>query len=102
MGLYAKAEKCEFHLDSVEYLGYVLSPSGLTMSDTNVKYGAEQEQSGRELSRITLEWMGFDNKMGNNLGLSSCAVPQSTVVCMVVYFRRTELLSGVSERSGIY
>jgi len=35
--LYAKAEKCEFHLDSVEYLGYVLSPSGLTMSDTKVK-----------------------------------------------------------------
>jgi len=36
-GLYAKAEKCEFHSDSVEYLGYVLSPSGLTMSDTKVK-----------------------------------------------------------------
>ena len=37
VGLYAKAEKCEFHSDSVEYLGYVLSPSGLTMSDTKVK-----------------------------------------------------------------
>jgi len=36
-GLYAKAEKCEFHLDSVEYLGYVLSLSGLTMSDAKVK-----------------------------------------------------------------
>jgi len=36
-GLYAKAEKYEFHSDSVEYLGYVLSPSGLTMSDTKVK-----------------------------------------------------------------
>ena len=36
-GLYAKAEKCEFHLDSIEYLGYVLSPSGLTMSDAKVK-----------------------------------------------------------------
>jgi len=35
--LYAKAEKCEFHSDSVEYLGYVLSPSGLTMSDAKVK-----------------------------------------------------------------
>jgi len=99
--LYTKAEKCEFHLDSVEYLGYVLSPSGLTMSDANVKYGVEQEQSRPELSGITPEWMGFDNKMGNNLGLSSCAVPRSTVVCVVAYFRRTELLSGVSERSGI-
>ena len=35
--LYAKAEKCEFHLDSIEYLGYVLSLSGLTMSDAKVK-----------------------------------------------------------------
>jgi len=32
-----KVEKCEFHSDSIEYLGYVLSPSGLTISDTKVK-----------------------------------------------------------------
>ena len=32
-GLYAKAEKYEFHSESVEYLRYILSPSGLTMSD---------------------------------------------------------------------
>ena len=25
-GLYAKAEKCEFYSESVEYLGYILSP----------------------------------------------------------------------------
>ena len=36
-GLYAKAEKCEFHSESVKYLGYILSPSGLTMSDDKVK-----------------------------------------------------------------
>jgi len=36
-GLYAKAEKCEFHSDSVKYLGYVLFPSGLTMSNAKVK-----------------------------------------------------------------
>jgi len=35
--LYAKAEKCKFHSKSVEYLGYILSPSGLTMSDNKVK-----------------------------------------------------------------
>ena len=35
--LYTKAEKCEFHSKSVEYLGYILSPSGLTMSDDKVK-----------------------------------------------------------------
>ena len=43
----------------------------------------------------------FDNKMGNNLGLSLYAVPQSAVTCVVVYFRRTELLQGDQERSGI-
>jgi len=36
-GLYAKAEKCEFYSKLVEYLGYILSPSGLTMSDDKVK-----------------------------------------------------------------
>jgi len=36
-GLYAKAEKCEFHSELVEYLEYILSSSGLTMSDNKVK-----------------------------------------------------------------
>jgi len=53
--------------------------------------GAGLLQSGREL---TTKW-------GNNLGLSSCAVPQSAVAGVVVYFRRTELLPGVLERSSI-
>jgi len=44
---------------------------------------------------------GFDNKMGNNLGLSLCTVPQSTIMCVVAYFRRPELLSGVLEGSDI-
>jgi len=36
-GLYAKAEKCKFYSKSVEYLGYILSSSGLTMSDDKIK-----------------------------------------------------------------
>ena len=35
--LYAKAEKCEFHFESVEYLRYILSPSGLIISNDKVK-----------------------------------------------------------------
>ena len=35
--LYAKAEKYEFHSESVEYLGYILSSSGLTMSNDKIK-----------------------------------------------------------------
>ena len=36
-GLYVKAEKYKFHSESVEYLRYILSFSGLTMSDNKVK-----------------------------------------------------------------
>ncbi len=36
-GIYAKAEKCEFYSESVEYLGYIFFPSGFTMSDNKVK-----------------------------------------------------------------
>jgi len=53
--------------------------------------GAELLQSRRKLT----------TKVENNLGLSSCTVPQSVVACVVVYFRRTEFLPGVQERSGI-
>ena len=35
--LYAKPEKCEFHSDSVEYLGYRLSPNSLTMAPEKVQ-----------------------------------------------------------------
>jgi len=36
-GLFAKLEKCKFHSDLVEYLGYHLSPDGLTMSPDKAK-----------------------------------------------------------------
>ena len=35
--LYAKTKKYEFHSESVEYLGYILSLSSLTMSNNKVK-----------------------------------------------------------------
>ena len=35
-GLYTKAEKCKFHSKSVEYLEYILSSSGLTISDNKI------------------------------------------------------------------
>ena len=54
-------------------------------------------------SGVELLWSGREltTKVGNNLGLSLCTVLQSAVVCVVAYFRRTELLPGVQERSGI-
>jgi len=35
--LYAKVERYKFYSKSVEYLGYILSSSGLTMFDDKVK-----------------------------------------------------------------
>jgi len=57
--LYAKAEKCEFYLDSVEYLGYVLSPSSLTMSDTKVK--TIQEWPEPKKIKDIQSFLGFTN-----------------------------------------
>ena len=36
-GLYAAPGKCEFHKDTVEYLGFILSPDGLCMAEDKVK-----------------------------------------------------------------
>jgi len=66
-----------------------------------VKYRAEQDRVGRNGAELLWSGRELTTKVGNNLGLSSCAVPRSTVMCVVAYFRRTELLSGVPERSGI-
>jgi len=62
-----------------------------------------QSGSGVTWNRAELLWSAREltTKWGNNLGLSSCTMPRSAVVCVVTYFRRTELLSGVQERSGI-
>ena len=35
--LYARSNKCSFHQDMVEYLGYIIAPSGLTMDSNKVK-----------------------------------------------------------------
>ena len=36
-GLFANPSKCEFHTDTTEYLGYILSPSRLSMSVEKIK-----------------------------------------------------------------
>lgn len=37
VGLYAKAEKCEFHTTSVEFLGFVVTPDGIKMDDKKIQ-----------------------------------------------------------------
>ena len=35
--LYAQADKCEFHYNSCKYLGYMLSPDGLSMAQNKIQ-----------------------------------------------------------------
>jgi len=58
-GLYAKAEKYEFHSKLVEYLGYILSPSGLTMFNNKVKIIQDWPES-KEVKDIQ-SFLGFAN-----------------------------------------
>ena len=62
-----------------------------------------QSGNGVTQSEVELLWSGrkLTTKVGNNLGLSLCTMPRSAVAYVVAYFRRTELLPGVQERSGI-
>ena len=58
-GLYAKAEKYEFHSELVEYLGYILSPSSLTMSDDKIKIIQDWPES-KKVKNIQF-FLGFTN-----------------------------------------
>ena len=57
--LYTKAEKCKFHSESVEYLGYILSPSGLTMSNDKIKIIQDWPES-KKVKDIQ-SFLGFTN-----------------------------------------
>ena len=58
-GLYVKPEKCEFHTTSTEYLGYCLSPQGLSMSIDKVKAIVEWPEP-RKVKDIQ-SFLGFTN-----------------------------------------
>ena len=58
-GLYTKGSKCLFHSDTVEYLGYVLSPAGLTMAGDKVKTIQEWPEP-RKVKDIQ-SFLGFAN-----------------------------------------
>lgn len=44
MNLYAKLEKCEFHQHQVEWVGYILSPNGVSMDPKKVQTIVEWEK----------------------------------------------------------
>lgn len=58
-GLYARADKCEFHSETVEYLGYILSPEGLTMSQDKIDT-IQKWPEPRKIKEIQ-SFLGFAN-----------------------------------------
>src|SRR4029077_12020463 len=58
-GLYANPQKCEFHTETTEYLGYILSPTGLTMSSEKVK--AIQDWPEPRKVKDIQSFLGFAN-----------------------------------------
>jgi hypothetical protein len=57
VGLRLKASKCEFHTDRIEYLGHIISPSGIQMDLEKVRAVVEW----RELMNVkgVQSFLGF-------------------------------------------
>jgi len=58
-GLFAGAHKCSFHTNSIDYLGYILSPTGLSMD--SVKIQAIQDWPEPRKVKDIQSFLGFAN-----------------------------------------
>src|SRR6266436_1526995 len=58
-GLYANLKKCKFHMDTVEYLRFILSPKGLQMDPTKVS--TIQDWPEPQKVRDVQAFLGFAN-----------------------------------------
>lgn len=77
--LYAKMEKCAFHRTSTTFLGYIISPEGVTMDENKVKAVLEWPQPStlKELQRF-LGFANFYRRFIRNF--SSVANPLTSLV----------------------
>ncbi|KAL0196887.1 hypothetical protein M9458_005427, partial [Cirrhinus mrigala] len=77
--LYAKEEKCQFHQQSIAFLGYKLSPEGVAMDETKVRAAQNwpQPRTLKELQRF----LGFSNFYRRSIrNFSSVAAPLTAMV----------------------
>ena len=73
-GLYAGAQKCEFHKDTVEYLGFILSTDGLHMAQDKVQCIVDWPEP-RKVKDVQ-SFLGFCNFYHHFIhGYSEIAVP---------------------------
>jgi len=57
--LFAKLEKCQFHKNSVEFLGYIVSSKGITMDPAKIK--AVQDWPAPKNIKDIQSFLGFAN-----------------------------------------
>lgn len=57
--LYVKLEKCTFHIDVIEYLGFIVSPKGIAMDPE--KYKEIEDWPCPKTVKETQSFLGFAN-----------------------------------------
>jgi len=62
--LYSQADKCEFHCNSCEYLGYMLSPDGLTMAKNKIQ--AIQDWPEPWKTQDVMSFLGLPTSIGGS------------------------------------
>jgi hypothetical protein len=88
--LFVKAEKCAFHANTVEYLGYILTPDSLTMDPTKVvtittwpvpqkvKDLQSRHDTGTGKPVIMWSWVCSGTGTGLDFGTRGNTIPLST------------------------
>ncbi|KAI2661634.1 Transposon Tf2-6 polyprotein [Labeo rohita] len=77
--LFAKEEKCQFHQESIAFLGYVISPEGVAMDDAKVRAVRDwpRPKTLKELQRF----LGFSNFYRRFIrSFSTVAAPLTSMV----------------------
>ena len=69
-GLYLKPDKCEFHKDTLKYLGLIISTRGISMDEDKVEtirnWSQENKTANRRLNNLfkVQQFLGFCNYYG--------------------------------------
>src|SRR6266478_5572628 len=92
VGLYANPKKCKFHMDTIEYLGFILSPNGLQMDPSKVS--AIMEWPEPQKVKDIQAFLGFTNFYQRFIhGYAELTLPL-TKLCKkntLWYFRKEEV-----------
>src|SRR6266540_1592504 len=88
-GLFARAKKCKFHSEQVEYLGYILSPKGLSMDQAKVKV-IQDWPKPRKVKDVQ-SFLGFANFYHRFVfNYSDIVVPLTRLTCKGIAFQFTD------------